>query len=127
MRRFAGAALLVALALFGAGAAASGGTVTHLLGTLSVKKADGSVRLLSRKSTIESGDTLVTERDSFAQVEFADGARLTLKPNTAVTIERFSYAEEKPQADEFRYRLIHGGVRAVAGVIGERSAGRYEL
>ena len=126
MTRFAGALVLLALAFSGA-AAASGGTVTHLSGTLSVKKADGSVRILSRKSRIESGDILVTERDSFAQIEFADGARLTLKPNTSVAIEKFSYAEERPQEDAFVYRLLRGGVRAVAGVVGERSADRYQL
>ena len=113
------------LALYGATALAQSATVTHLVGTLSVTKADGSVRLLSQKSRIEPGDTIATERDSFAQIEFADGARLTLKPGTAVTLERFSYAEEKPEADAFVYGVLRGGVRAVAGIIGERSAERY--
>jgi len=127
MRPLAASALWLALALSSAPLFASTGTVTHLSGTLSVKKADGSVRLLSQKSRIESGDTVTTERDSFAQIEFADGARMTLKPNTSVKIERFSYAEEKPQDDAFYYRLLRGGLRTVAGVVGERSAARYEL
>jgi len=127
MKPVAGLPLLVALALFSAGVSAASGTVTHLSGTLSVKKADGSVRILSQKSKIENGDTLSTERDSFAQVEFADGARLTLKPNTAVTIERFDYSQDRPQDDYFFYTLVKGGVRAVAGVVGERSGERYRL
>jgi hypothetical protein len=127
MSRFAGAPLLLALAFSSAAIAASSGSVTHLSGTLSVTKPDGSVRILSQKSRIESGDTLSTERDSYAQVEFADGARLTLKPNTSVTIERFSYAEEKPQEDAFFYTLLKGGMRAVAGVVAERSAERYQV
>lgn len=127
MRLAAGLPLLVALALFSAAVPASSGTVTHLTGTLSVRKADGSVRILSQKSKIENGDTISTERDSFAQIEFADGARLTLKPNTAVTIERFDYAEDRPQDDFFFYTLLRGGLRAVAGVVGERSSERYRL
>jgi len=127
MSRFAGAPLLLALACSGAAMAASSGSVTHLSGTLSVTKPDGSVRILSQKSRIESGDTINTERDSFAQVEFADGARLTLKPNTSVRIERFSYAEEKPQDDALFYTLLKGGLRAVAGVVAERSAARYQV
>jgi hypothetical protein len=127
MSRFAGAPLLLALAFSSAAIAASSGSVTHLSGTLSVTKPDGSVRILSQKSRIESGDTLSTERDSYAQVEFADGARLTLKPNTSVTIERFAYAEEKPQEDAFFYTLLKGGMRAVAGVVAERSAERYQV
>jgi len=116
MRRFAGASLLVALALFGAGAAASGGTVTHLLGTLSVKKADGSVRILSRKSTIESGDTLVTERDSFAQVEFADGARLTLKHGDDAVVEAaFSFCHEGVPCWDIDVETDKGALRLSAG------------
>jgi len=126
--RCAGAFVLLALALLSPPVlAAAGGSVTHLSGTLSVRKPDGSVRILSQKSRIESGDTISTERDSFAQVEFADGARLTLKPDTAVTIERFSYAEEKPQEDAFFYSVLKGGVRAVAGIVGERSTDRYQV
>ena len=38
------------LALFSAGVLAAGaGTVTHLSGTLSVQRGDGSVRILSQK------------------------------------------------------------------------------
>ena len=126
MRRLAGALLLLALALPGAAAlAAADATVTHLSGTLSVRKPDGSVRLLSRKSAIENGDTVQTERDSYAQIAFADGTRITLKPDTVVTVERFSYAEEKPEQDALVFNVRQGGVRAVAGIVGERSAERY--
>jgi len=126
MRRLAGALLLLALALPGPAAFAEAGvTVTHLSGTLSLRKPDGSVRLLSRKSAIENGDTVHTERDSYAQIAFADGTRITLKPDTVVTVERFSYAEEKPEQDALVFNVLQGGVRAVAGIVGERSADRY--
>jgi len=106
---------------------ASSGTVTQLSGTLSVRKADGSVRILSQKSQIDSGDTINTERDSFAQIKFSDGAQLTLKPNTAVKIDSFKYAEEKPADDSFLYSLVKGGLRAVTGVVGKRSKDKYQL
>jgi hypothetical protein len=127
MRPAAASCLFFLLASWGAAVFAQGATVSHLSGTLSVKKADGSVRLLSQKSRIEPGDTIATERDSFAQIEFADGARLTLKPGTAVTLERFSYAEERPEEDAFFYSVLRGGVRAVAGIVGERSSERYQV
>jgi hypothetical protein len=106
---------------------ASNGTVTQLSGTLSVKKADGAVRILSQKSQVESGDTLNTEQDSYAQIRFADGAQITLKPSTTVKIDRFRFADDKPQDDSFLYSLVKGGVRAVTGLIGKRSKDRYEL
>ena len=106
---------------------ASSGTITQLSGTLSVRKADGSVRILSQRSTIESGDTINTERESFAQIRFTDGGQVTLKPNSSVKIETFRFAEEKPQEDSFLYSLVKGGLRAVTGVVGKRSKDKYQL
>jgi len=94
---------------------------------LSVRKADGSVRILSQKSTIQSGDTLNTERDSYAQIKFTDGAQITLKPNTAVKLDNFKFQEDKPADDSFLYSLVKGGLRAVTGVVGKRSRDAYRL
>jgi hypothetical protein len=117
----------VAVAVAYTGALASNATVTQISGTLSVKKADGSVRILSQKSSIQSGDTINTERDSYAQIKFTDGAQLTLKPNTAIKIDDFKFSEEKPQEDSFLYSLLKGGMRAVTGIVGKRSRDKYQL
>jgi hypothetical protein len=120
-------AAVLALAAFASAAVASSGTITQLSGTLSVRKADGSVRILSQRSTIESGDTINTERESFAQIRFTDGGQVTLKPNSSVKIETFKFAEDKPQEDSFIYSLVKGGLRAVTGIVGKRSRDKYEL
>jgi hypothetical protein len=120
-------ALSVVLAGFGGLASANTGTVTQLSGTLSVKKVDGTVRILSQKSQVETGDTLSTERDSYAQIKFSDGALLTLKPNSAVKIQNFRFAQDQPQDDSFVYSLVRGGLRAVTGIVGKRSKEKYEL
>jgi hypothetical protein len=120
-------AVAAALAAFSSLALASTGTVTQLSGTLSVKKADGSVRILSQKSEIRSGDTINTERDSYAQIRFTDGGQVTLKPNTSIKIENFRFAEEKPQEDSFVFGLLKGGLRAVTGLVGKRSKEKYQL
>lgn len=120
--------LSMALALMAAATSAlASGQVTQLAGTLSVRKADGSVRILSQRSLVENGDTVNTERDSYAQIRFTDGAQLTLKPNTSVRIENFHYTEDKPQEDSFLYRLVKGGLRAVTGIVGKRSQDKYEM
>ncbi|HWA36328.1 MAG TPA: FecR domain-containing protein [Burkholderiales bacterium] len=125
--RLAQIGIAVVLAALGSHAAASSGTITQLSGTLSVRKADGSVRILSQRSTVESGDTINTERESFAQIRFSDGGQVTLKPNTSVKIQSFRFAEEKPQEDSFVYRLVKGGLRTVTGLVGKRSKDKYEL
>jgi hypothetical protein len=115
---------LVLAALPGAGMAAtvagSAGAVTQLSGTLSVQKPDGSIRILSQKSDIAPGDTINTQRDSFAQIKFGDGAQITLKPNTSIKIENFNFTQEEPQNDSFFYKLVKGGLRAVSGLVGKR-------
>jgi hypothetical protein len=101
-------------------AAANSGTVTQLSGTLSVIRADGSVRVLSQKSEVVSGDTVNTEKDSFAQIKFSDGGTVTLKPNTSLKIQQFRFKQDEPKNDSFVFGLVKGGLRAVTGLVGKR-------
>ena len=110
----------VGLGLISAATWANTGTVSQLSGTLSVQKADGSVRILSQKSEIRSGDTINTQKDSYAQIKFADGGMITLKPNTSVKIESFRFKQEEPEQDSFLFGLVKGGLRAVTGLVGKR-------
>ena len=91
-RALAAAALLAPLLAFGQG------TVQHLSGTLSVQRSDGAVRLLAERSEVFVGDVISTERDSYAQLRFTDGGQVTLRPNTQVKIEGYSYDERRPQS-----------------------------
>lgn len=117
------AALCVAilgLATADFGWAANAGTVTHLSGTLSVTRPDGSARILSRRSEVATGDVLSTQRDSYAQINFTDGSSMTLRPNTQIRIEDYRFSEERPNEDSSFFRLIKGGLRTVTGLIGKR-------
>jgi len=116
-----------ALAAACPGSVLAQGTVTQLAGTLSVRKADGSMRILSQRSQIENGDTVTSERDSYAQIRFTDGAQITLKPTTAVKLISFKFAEDKPKEDAFVYTLLKGGLRAVTGSLGKRSPENYQM
>lgn len=118
---------LLACALALPAAWADNGSVSQLAGTLSVRKPDGSVRILSQKSEIRAGDTLQTERDSYAQIRFSDGGHVTLKPNTTVRLDRFRFAQDKPREDAFALRLVKGGLRAVTGGVGKRSKENYQV
>ncbi|MCX7145165.1 MAG: hypothetical protein NT042_02935, partial [Sulfuritalea sp.] len=70
-------ALLAALALgllwTPVAQAATAGQITHLSGTLSAKRADGTSKLLSVKSDVLEGDTLGTESETYARIKFVDG------------------------------------------------------
>jgi hypothetical protein len=118
---------VLAAAMLAGVAHANTGSVSQLSGTLSVRKADGSVRILSQKSEVNSGDTLNTERDTYAQIRFTDGGQITLKPGTSVKIEDFKFSEEKPQEDSFLFSLVKGGLRAVTGIVGKRSHDNFRM
>ena len=98
-------------------------SVTHLSGLLSVKRPDGSTKLLSVKSAIEQGDLLTTERDTFARLKFADASEIVLRPGSQLKIEKFNYEAAKPEADSLVFNMLKGGMRAVSGLIGKRSKG----
>lgn len=123
------ALLLAALLLGGAPAWAAqvAGTVMHLSGALLARKADGSVKILAVKSEVEQGDTLVSEKGSYAQIKFIDNSEITLKPNTTFKIEAFAYEAGKPAADAASFSLVKGGLRSITGLLGKRSREKFEM
>lgn len=119
--------LLAALLLAGSAWADVAGTVTHLSGPLMAKKPDGTVKVLAVKSEVESGDTLVSEKNTYAQVRFIDNSQVTLRPGTTFRIEKFAYNADKPDADKASFDLVKGGLRSVSGALGKRNKEKFEL
>ena len=115
-----GAAVAVLAAISGSAFAAGAGQIQHLSGTLSVQRADGSVRILSQKSEVNPGEVLTTQRDSYAQINFSDGSSMTMRPNTQMKLESYQFIQDKPQEDSAFFRLIKGGLRTVTGLVGKR-------
>lgn len=108
-------------------AAQVAGTVVQLSGPLMAKKADGAVRILSMKSEVESGDTLVTEKNTYAMLKFIDNSEITLKPSTTFKVENFSYDAGKPDADNASFNLVKGGLRSVTGLLGKRNKEKFAM
>ena len=118
-------AMVAVTALTWAGQVA--GTVVHVSGPLMAKKADGSVKILARKSEVEQGDTLVAEKNTYAQIRFIDNSEITLRPDTTFKIESFAYDEAKPDADSASFDLVKGGLRSVTGLLGKRNKQKFSL
>jgi hypothetical protein len=123
------ALLWLALMCLGAHAWAGqvAGTVMQLSGPLMAKKADGKVKILAIKSEVEQGDTLLTEKETYALIRLIDNSEITLKPNTSFVIEHFSYTAEQPDGDHAIFSLIKGGLRSVTGLLGKRNKERFEM
>lgn len=96
------------------------GSVTHLSGPLFAMKGDGTRKALSQKSAVEQGDTLITEKRTYARIKFIDNSEVTLRPNSQLVVEKFSYDKKKPEKDGAVFNLVKGGLRAVTGSVGKR-------
>lgn len=108
-------------------AAQAAGTVANLSGPLLAKKADGTVKVLSVKSVVEEGDTLIAEKDTYARIRFTDNSEITLRPGTQLKIDSFNFEEDKPEKDSAAFNLVKGGLRAVTGTLGKRSKERFGM
>lgn len=108
-------------------AAQVAGTIVQLSGPLMVKKADGAIRILSLRSEVEGGDTLMTEKNTYAMVKFIDNSEITLKPSTTFKVESFSYDAAKPEGDNASFNLVKGGLRSVTGLLGKRNKEKFSM
>ena len=121
--------LLLALLCQGgmAWAAQVAGTVVNLSGPLLAKRADGSAKILALKSEVEQGDTLVTEKNTYAMIKFIDNSEITLRPGTTFTVDKFSFDADKPDGDSAAFNLLKGGLRSITGLLGKRNRERFSL
>lgn len=80
--------------------------------------------VLQQGSPINVGDRLIAEDKSFAVLQFVDGAKLTLRPDSELYIEEYSYMQG---ADEGRFDLVSGGLRIITGAIAKSDPEQYTL
>ena len=98
------------------------GTVATLSGMLVSRGADGVSRTLAVNSQVREGDTLSTQRNSYARVVFKDEAEVLLQPESVLVVTRYAYDADKPQQDKVELGLAQGGFRNTAGKLAQRSA-----
>lgn len=125
IKAFAAVVLAAACSVAWAGQVA--GTVINLSGALMAQKADGKVKALGLRSEVEQGDTLVSEKNTYAQIKFIDNSEITLKPNTTFKVEAFSFDAGKPEGDSASFNLVKGGLRSITGLLGKRNKEKFQL
>ena len=131
MQNLKSASLLCLICLFICAPSWAGmvGNVTHLGGVIFAVRADGTSKLLSVKSEVMEGDTLKTEKDTFARIKFVDGGEVVLRPETVFKVSAYSYspAPSEKNQDNIVISLLKGGMRSVTGLLGKRSPDKFQL
>ena len=102
------------------------GKVLAASGEVVAQRPDGSTRALLANAVVERGDTVVTGTDSAAQLQFLDGALVTLQAETRFRIDDYSYADGSAQ-DRSIFSLLRGGLRTLSGLIGKVRHDAYRM
>ena len=132
-----GLSLLAALSAYADTPASSGaaGTATLVTGHVSAAAPSGEIRDLIKGGPVYPGEVIITAASSYVNIEFSDGGRVLLRPETRFSIERYQYAgtqgaspagQAAPQESAF-FRLLKGGFRAVSGLIGHTRREDYAV
>lgn len=95
-------------------------TVEAVDGTVFVTRVAGKRSILASGSGMEVGDTITTEANSYARLRFVDGGEMSVRPSSALVIQKFEFDKQSPAQDNAVLRLLKGGLRTVTGLIGKR-------
>jgi len=110
-----------------AGAANLAGKVISLRGQATAATASGQIRVLRWGAKVFSGDTIVTNPNSYVRIKFTDDGYVLVRPNSRFLIEDYRHDVKKPKEDHSFFSLIKGGFRAITGLIGHRNHNAYAV
>ncbi len=113
------------------------GDVVLAQGDVTDTATDGSKRTLKDGDDVFPGDSLTLGDDSYLDIDFSDGGRILLRPNSSFQIQSYHFDPDahpnadvnagqdllpptaQPQPESAFFRLVKGGLRAVDGLIGQ--------
>lgn len=118
--------LLVVLgAGFAGGASAAAGRAEFVVGGVTVAR-DGQARPLARGAELDTGDVVRTN-EGRAQIRFADGAYVSLQPESEFNITEYRFAGRADGSERGFFGLLKGAMRTVTGAIGRVNRGSYRV
>ena len=103
------------------------GRVALLKGQVTAQQDGREVRVLTRMAPLYETDEIITGKRTYVTLAFRDRGSMTLKPESRLKVEQYDFHEKEPEKDRVSYNLLNGGVRALTGLIGERSPERYKV
>ena len=100
------------------------GNVLIAKGVVTASISNGGLRTLSKGSEVFLGETVSTASDSFVVLKMNDESKLSLRPSSEITLEKFS---EENGKEEALFDLIKGGLRAISGDIGRKRPEQFRV
>jgi len=125
IRIFAGIALVATFMSVTAYAAEdSSGMVVASRGEV-LALSNGGSRELKQGDFIYQNDEIITSARSFAVLQFVDGAKVTVRPDSTLIIEQYLYAGN--ENDEATLNLVSGGLRVITGAMAKSNPENYKV
>lgn len=118
---------VVALALLARAAGAEAGRFLTVVGEVRVVSAAGAARAAVRGAEVDAGETIITAENALAQLSMTDGTRLSVRPESELTLEDYAYREEEASAGRIFMSLVRGTLRSITGFIGQRNRRGYRV
>ena len=97
------------------------GTVKLVVGTVTVRHADGSEEAVIKGSVLYQGDVLITAGGSFVKAEMRDGTKFQLGQNGEAVLDKYEFIEAD-DVGRFEATVRVGGFYYKSGKIGEVSS-----
>ena len=94
------------------------GSVKLVVGTVTVRHADGSQEAVKKGAVLYQGDVLVTGAGSFVKAEMRDGTKFQLGQNGEAALDQYEF-DEAADVGRFEATVRVGGFYYKSGKIGE--------
>ena len=90
-----------------------------------IAMSNGGSRELKQGDFIYVNDEILTSGRSFAVLQFTDGAKVTVRPDSTLIIEQYLYAGN--EGDEATLNLVSGGLRVITGAMAKTNPENYKV
>ena len=87
--------------------------------------SNGGSRELKQGDFIYINDEIITSNRSFAVLQFEDGAKVTVRPDSTLVIEQYVYNGN--DGDAATLSLVEGGLRVITGAMAKSNPENYKV
>jgi hypothetical protein len=103
------------------------GRFLSVVGDVRVGREGAPQRVAQRATEFYEGESIITGAGALAQLRMFDGALMSVRGDTEIKLEKFSYAGEQDRNASFLMSVLKGGLRTITGVIGRQNRERYRI
>jgi hypothetical protein len=118
---------LVAVLMQPAWATSRVGEITLVIGQSEIERTASPGLMPAKGDLIQQGDIVKTSANGHVHIRFVDGALVSVRPNSVLSIQEFRYNPADPAVSVVRMSLDRGEVRSISGAAAQAAKDRFRL